>query len=78
MPKNNCRYLRKQPLLSCLPHLIRAGSQKRPLVMHLDHTEDVDAKLSIEWTEETINKLNKPPCNKERNSNRKKNYTASN
>lgn len=40
-------------------------------------TKNVYPKSCIYWTEETINKLNKPPSNEESNSNRKENHTAS-
>ena len=39
-------------------------------------TKYVKTKLVVYWTEETINKLNKPPCNKKCNCNWKKNHTA--
>jgi hypothetical protein len=39
-------------------------------------TKYVDSKLCIEWTEEPIEKSNKPPCDEERHSNRKNNHTA--
>jgi hypothetical protein len=44
--------------------------------VHPKLTKYVNAKLGIYWTEETINKLNKPPCNEKCKCNREQNYTA--
>lgn len=39
-------------------------------------TKYIKSKLCIQWTEKSINKLNKPPGDEECNSNREKNYAA--
>jgi hypothetical protein len=39
-------------------------------------TKYVKAKFCIEWAEETIKKLNKPPRDEECYGNREKNHTA--
>lgn len=49
---------------------------QRPTIEKLWLTKNVEAEVLIQWTEETINKLNKPPCNEKCNRHREKNHTA--
>lgn len=51
-------------------------SKQKPLLIQFNLTKYVNAKPFIYWTEETINKLNKPPRNKECNGYREKYHTA--
>jgi hypothetical protein len=41
------------------------------------HTKHVDSQLSIDWREESVNKMNEPPCDVECYCYGEENYTGS-